>query len=353
MERDYFEEYLVSIKPDVDPGLWNKATGNIRSTIQKAIFSPLTKELDKARAQLKSLTEQKTKILATLKSGKDESGKELTAEQKEALETESKQLGEAIKGISGSIKVGEDKLKGLSEHFSKAGVIMTAYIAVVKSAIETAKKVIKESEKISNQFVSQSSIKVDTGVRDIMGKFGVDTQTALGISTAAETLGYDLNEYSKWTNAQREAFSELMQTYQSGIDAIDPQKLEDFNKATQEYQLMVAKFQVKMKVALTDLFASSEAVQGIMETFAKTLDSIANILSSDAVKEAFDLIMGIIDGILKFVTAPLNWLGGGSSSSVTNNNRSVTVNNNISSTGGINSEQLAVDIGLSVRNAMS
>lgn len=352
MERDYFEEYLVSIKPDVDPNLWNQATGNIKSTIQKALFSPITKELDGLRAKLKELTEQKAAIDTKLKLGKD-GDKELTEKQKEELTAQSKQLGETIKNTESAIKTGEGELSKLSASFKTAGVWMTAYIAVVKSAIETAKKIVEQSKKISNQFVTQGSIQVDRDVRDVMGKFGVDTQTALGISTAAETLGYDINEYSKWTVAQRNAFAELMKEYQTGIDNINPEKLEAFNKATQEYQLMIAKFQVRMKVAITDLFASSDAVNSIMETFGKTMDNIATILESDAVKTGFDLIMGLIDGILKFATAPLNWLGsmfGGGGS--TTNNKSVTVNNNISSSRELNSEQLAVDIGLSVRNAM-
>ena len=65
--------------------------------------------------------------------------------------------------------------------------------------------------------------------------------------------------------------------------------------------------------------------------------------------------MGIINGILKFVSTPLNWLGSAFSRGNVNNNttNSVKVEVSNNSSQGIDPSQLAVDIGMQVQNALT
>jgi len=337
MAQQYFDEYLVSLKPDVDMNAWRKASGSITGVLQKTLLKPFSKNLDNERAELERLQ----KLLKTPKQLK-ESG--LSAEEVK------KRVDELQKTIADD----EAAFNAFSKNVTTASISLGVFIAAVKAAIDAAQAAAKQASEISNQFVSQGSIKVNRDVRNVMAKFGVDASTAQSITSASEILNYDLSEYAKWTQAQREAFSSLMKEYQTGIDKINPNKLQQFNKATQEYQLMQARFQLKFKLALTEMYANSEGLVKTLNTLGESMDSIAAILSSDVVKGGFDLLMGIINGILKFVTTPLNWLGSlfnGGGSNTTNN--TANVNTTVNTTGGIDSEQLAIDIGLSVKNAMT
>jgi hypothetical protein len=194
---------------------------------------------------------------------------------------------------------------------------------------------------------------VNTDTRDVMGKFGVNAKTAQSLTAVSSQLNIDLSDYSKLTYGQRKAFSDLMQHYQAGLDSIDTAKLDKFNKATQEYQLMQAKFNLDLKLSITKMLSESEGASKVLETITGSMEDISKILSSDGVAKGFDFFMGAINGILKFVTTPLNWLGnmfGGSSSTTTN--KTATVNTTINSYGGTSPEQLAIDIGMQVQGAL-
>jgi hypothetical protein len=101
------------------------------------------------------------------------------------------------------------------------------------------------------------------------------------------------------------------------------------------------------------MFAESEGASKVLKTLSGSLEDISKILTSDAVATGSDFIMGIISGLLKFATTPLNWLGnlmGGSS--VTNSTKTANVSTTINSYGGTSPEQLAIDIGMQVQGAL-
>ena len=352
-QTTYIDEYLAVVKPSFDGNAWKQVSGQIQTTLSKPfdfISKKSNKNLQEAQEKLKSLDKARLTALDNVRVGDTESEKLFEQADKE-YEDQQKKVAELTKKYEESVVA----QKEFANKTIKAGAYLALLSVAVNKAKDAALEMAEAATDISNKFLSQSSMFVDTETRGVMAKFGVNAKTAQVISAAADELDIDLADYSKLTYGQRKAFNELMNYYQEGINNIDPEKLERFNKATQQYQLDRAKFNIKLKTSLSELVAESDGATEVLSTISNAMESISNILSSDAVKTGYNFVMDIINGILKFVTTPLNWLGNMFGSGNTNNTttNTVTTNTTVNTSGGVNAEQLAVDIGLQVQNAMT
>jgi hypothetical protein len=349
----FIDEYLVSVKPSFDKSAWSAASGNISEMLNNAFSGP-QKEASKLQEELKNKLQANAERMAKIKARLSEEG--VGDEEKASLNEELKTLKTDSQQLSTALQQSQKSSSAFSSGLTKGAGYLAAFTMAVSIAKEAALKLADAATEVSNKFISQSSIFVDTDVRDIMGKFGVNSTTAQAISESAGLLDIDLSDYSKLTQGQRKAFADLMQYYQDRIDQIDLQKLEQFNEATQEYQLMVAKFQMDLKLSVMEMLAESGALPELLETLSTFMGTITDILSSEAFKTGADIVIGIINGILKFVTAPFNFFGklfSGGSDTTNNTSNTVNVNTTVNSSGGVDTEQLALDIGMQVQNALT
>lgn len=362
---DRLKEYVIPVKPQVDTAAWQQASDTIATVLRsplQAVNDVADKIFNSFRGKaatlqdrnkqegVYSLDEQFKAIQERIaKAQASDDQKELIAAQKQF-----EKLGGATKQAEITSRIAEaQQAAEMANRFSQGISLATSAVTLFTVAIKKAKDITERATDVSSQFVSQSSINVDESVRSAMIRYGTDSTTAQSIVSASEALNLDLSNYSKWTRAQREGFNSLMKTYKEGLDSINPDKLKQYNKAVQEYELTRAEFDMKIQLAWTKVLASSDAVPQLLETFERGMDSITNLLSSDAFRTGFEMFTSIINGIIKIVTMPLNLLGDlftlGSSRNTTT---TTTTNNNTIYATSTDSKDLAIDIGLQLQGVL-
>ena len=388
--RQVITEFLATISPSYNIQQWQSAAGDIGNKLNvilgKTIFSGTNERIKELEKQLDILIQKRDAISKSIRQTSKQRESLLTqieeidkdtslsdeekTQRKAPLQEQLKNVEELlskqraaqknvvdeINKTSATIDSTNTKLANFGGGLSKSVLYIAGFVMAVKKAWEAAQQIAEEASEISNRFISQSSIFVDTDIRDMMAKFGISSEQAQAMSAASEALGIDLSDYSKLTAAQRRAFDELMSHYQQGIDSIDDEKLQRFNESVQEYQLTVVEFQMDLQLAVQKILTESSAVPELLDNIGDFMESITNIISSDAFQTAADIILGIINGILEFATAPLNFIGnlfgGGSSNTSTTTNNTTNNNNfNINTSGGISSQQLALDLSMQLQNA--
>ena len=389
-KKQVITEFLATISPSYNISQWESAGNNIGNKLNTVLgkvflqgtnrqiqelekrFEQLTKKRDLLARSIQKTSSERDSLLSQISAiDRDEKlSDEEKAERKLPLQDKlgnvesilSKQRN-AQKGVLGELSETSTaldnanlKVANFGKGLTQSAGYMAIFVQAVKAAWEAAQKIAEEAVEFSNQFISQSSMFVDEDIRDLMAKFGISSEQAQSMNYASNALGIDLEEYSKLTEGQRKLFAELMQEYQEGLDSIDDQKLQRFNESVQEYQETTTKFQMKLQLSLYKILAESDAVPELLDTIGETLESITNIISSDAFQTAADIILGIINGILEFATAPLNFIGslfGGndSGSSSTTNNNSTTNNININNNNKISGQELALQLSMQLQNA--
>lgn len=388
--RQVITEFLATISPSYNVQQWQSVAGDIGNKLNvilgKTIFSGTNERIKELEKQLDILIQKRDTISKSIRQTSNQRESLLTqieeidkdtslsdeekTQRKAPLQEQLKNVEELlskqraaqknvvdeINKTSTTIDSTNTKLANFGGSLSKSVLYIAGFVTAVKAAWEAAQQIAEEASEISNRFISQGSIFVDTDIRDIMARFGISSEQAQSMSAASKALGIDLSDYSRLTAGQRQAFDELMSHYQEGIDSIDDEKLQKFNESVQEYQLTVVQFQMDLQLALQKILTESDAVPELLDTIGDAMESITKIISSDAFQTAADIILGIINGILEFATAPLNFLGslfgGGSSSTTTTTNNTTNNNNfNINTSGGISSQQLALDLSMQLQNA--
>lgn len=403
-------EYVAYITPEIDVNQWKAVSSKIEGVLGSglnAVTGLFNKKLQKAREELDKLQKEqasaKAKLLeiTQIRQQKEDVSTQLsrirsidvsTEKGKEKYrelggEKEEDRLSKLLSKLTGKYEQlgGKDKELELSEKTAKGakamevlsntinglstknaalakGVAVAAgtlalFVTAVIAAYKAANKFADAAVDISNKFVSGSTIRPDTDVRDVMIRYGVDTNRAQAMTATSETLGLDLDDYSKWTSGARKAFKELTNYYEDEINKIDPDKLKRFNEATQEYQLLQAKFQIKLRTSLIKLVSESDVLPKLLDTLSDSMELLTDILSSPAVQVGVETILELINAILSFVNQlgkGINWLLGGSSSNnttnttnTTNKNTTITINASSSDT-----TQLARQIGAQLQSSL-
>ena len=320
------KEYLYSLKPFVDNALWNKATEGIKSKLENSskkrnAYLEKEKQIQKEISELlekRSITEDKKKFLeskgiSTTKINNTLAELDLE-EQKLNLDKEF-----VSKMLTNSDTMG--KIVGnMSNVASSAGML----INIFEKSLEKAQEILDKSTEVSNKFVSGSSAFVDTDVKNKMLSFGVDSMTAQSMLAAEGALGIDASDYATLTEGQRKAFDELMSYYQEGLSELNSEELEEYNKAMQEYQLSMAKFDMEIELAFMKLFSNSDTLLELGDTVSEFFNSIVGLLSSDAAQFAFDTFVSFLNSIISIIGLPLKLLGGAFGGNTTNNNHNET-----------------------------
>lgn len=344
---DAVEEYLYALKPVVDSKLWEKATGSIKSIVEKnqrSINENLEKE-KKLQQELLDLNSKRNELESKKQfliskgavSGKksdeqtdldrmlDTTIASLNKTDSSIAEvtTNLEMLSEVTHNGIGEFSFVFDKMKG-------AGASISSLLGILSEATSKAMEILEKSTEMSNKFVSGNSMFVDTATRDKMLKFGVSSTTAQSIIETESLMGIDASDYALLTEGQRELFDRLMQHYEEGLENIDPQKLEEFNEAMQEYQLRFAEFKMDLKLGVLELFAESDALKDLGDTVMDFLESLTDLLSSPLVKFGFDSFIKFLDTIISILSVPfklIGGIGGGNTTTTTTNNYNNTTNN--------------------------
>ena len=216
------------------------------------------------------------------------------------------------------------KLKPTVKGLASAAAMFAALYKVLEKSYESAQKAFQVMVEASNKFISTTTAFVDESTKRTMMTMGVGSTQAQAINIAAGKLGISTSDFATLTRGQREAFKQLMDTYQKGIDAIDTDNLEKFNKNVQRYELIRAEFDIKREVAITKLFANASGIDSLVDKFGEFLDNVIDILDSPAAQKAMDLFIGFLNGVMDFLNR-LSRIGSkianffGASSNTTNN----------------------------------
>lgn len=390
-KRQVIQEYLATISPSYNLQQWertgNEIGGKLQTILGKTLFKGTNEQIQQIEKRIDQLTRKRDLISRSIqqssqqrdslldkirgiedneKLSDDEKAQQTAPLREELAKVEDvlKKQRTAQKGVVSELNTEQQalsaangKLSGWSAGISKASAYLAIFITAVKVAWEAFQKLAEDAAEFSNKYVSQNSIFVDTDVRDMMARFGIGNEQAQSMLAASEGLGIDLSDYSRLTQAQRQAFDELMQHYQQGLDSIDPDKLDRFNSVVQEYQLTQLKFEMDMQLIWQKMLAESDALPQMLETVSDVLGTITDILGSDAFQTGAEILFGIINGILEFASAPLKLFGGlfgggGSSKSSSTTNNNTTNNNNVTvNANGVSGQQLALDLSMQLQNA--
>lgn len=230
----------------------------------------------------------------------------------------------------------------------QVGAMATLAYKFFKKTYETSVKLLNTMSEASNKFISSSSVFVDSNIKSIMATYGVSSTDAQAIQQAQKALKISTSDMATLTSGQRQAFTELMQVYQEGIDSIDADKLEKYNNNIQRYELIKAEFDIRREAAITKLFAESSGLENLINSFERFLDNILNILESPGAQVAMDMFIGFLTSvmdILSYMSVGLSgMLDGKMTTSVTNNNTTNNVSTNISGTSSSNAYAIASEI---------
>lgn len=238
----------------------------------------------------------------------------------------------------------KDKKKLLAARMASAAALLGAWITLLKKTYDSTENLLNVMSEASNKFITSSSMFVDRATRSTMMQFGVGSTQAQAINIAQEKLGISTSEMATLTKGQREAFAQLMKVYQEGIDSIDTNKLESYNKNVQRYEMIRAEFDIKREVAITKLFANASGIDKLIDHFGEFLDSVIDILESPAAQTAMDVFIGFLDGVMSFITNAaklVNKIPGFSSGNSVTNNTTTTNNYNVYSSGSFSSSPYA------------
>jgi len=226
--------------------------------------------------------------------------------------------------------------KGAAGRVAGIASDVTTLITLFKKSNEYVEKIAEYTGEQSNKFISDSSLFVDNQVRDTMAKFGLNSVQAQALNKAMDVTGIDTNDFGRLTSGQRELLTSLTQQYEDAINSIDPQKLEEFNKAGQQYQAIIAESTIRTEVATQQFMAESEsmakATRKMAEFRKQWTETIEAILENPIVNFVVDTVVEFFSTIVEFGTRLLEIVeglnrffsfGGGT----TNNDNSTTTSN--------------------------
>lgn len=366
---DYNKEYLVGILPTVDKAAWNREMGTISGIIKKATDKfdaekKLQKQLKQVNKEADALDEKinvfRNKYGIAAGTALSDIPKDILAKDKEFSGLVSQGLDlERTRGVTqeGLAEFKTTRFEKSAAIFNKSLGAMSHTVSAAASIFSMAKEKAEElaeaAKEFSNEFVTASSIFVDSSVKSTMAQFGVSSEKAQAYNTVLGELGLTTSDIATMTQGQTDAMNKLMGVYEEGLKNINPDKLKRFNESVQEYQYLQAEFNVKMKTAVMQLLAESDALPEMLDTLESFMDKVIGLLSSDAAQFAFDTFISFLDTILSILSVPLQLFGGGNLQGSTTNNNTSTTHANIYVTANNASSNIGEEIALELQKANS
>lgn len=253
----------------------------------------------------------------------DKLDKEELAKQKK-LDKENEKKKKTIEGYLKGFASGGGK--GLLTKAGYVGIAVGIGMQVVQVLKAGFDMLENKAEQLSNSLIGPNSAFVDKNIRDYMIRYGVSSGTALGMQSVMNALGLDSSDMMKLTPGQANAYKELMQFYFDTFNELDKNKLNDINKSMQEYQLAMAKLDIKKQLLWQKFLVNNserlgelfDAVSTFMGNLLDTLDALANSVFVkafiDTITDLFELSNKSFEAVQRLTTGI-----GGYTTNVTNN----------------------------------
>jgi len=214
---------------------------------------------------------------------------------------------------------------------SMAAMATITTLGVISAMV--VKEVLKNSNEISNKFISANSSFVDQTTKNTMAMFGVSGVEASGINKSLSLLGMTSNDFMLMTPAQQASFSNLMESWVSSVNGLDQTKLKDYTEATQSYQLMIAESKLDLEIAkMKILLNNKDSIAGVQESIGKLYKNFVELAENPIVQEGIGAILFLANALIELLNSIIsitNYIGGifGGGSSVTNTSVNTTTNN--------------------------
>ena len=348
MAEKIVESYLYELKPYVNTSAWRKASGDIDKALKsssitydefagkKNQYLETVKRMQQVQDQLKQVDKLISKAsgdeLARLNKFKgfrsytNEDGVRIIGEGllgefdelEQSAATQKIDLETSSQNISGKSKFAASLAK-FSGSITQAAGKVTAFIGAMQKGIETALELADKASQMANKLNTSGGF-MDMGTRDTMARYGVDAVTANAMTSALAQMGLSETDLGRMTEKQREVYDELINHFQSGIDKIDSDKLEEFYETMDEFQLAQSKWKMDLQNSILKLFAESDSFKKLTGSLEKFFDATINFLESPLVQWFFDTFIEFLTAIVDFASWFLNIFNPGGSSSTTNNN---------------------------------
>ena len=339
-----FSDYSILIKPLLDTSTLEKGINDAANLFERSMSEKLSMSFSRSPDEMfKKYKEYRIQYEADLLkyTSLDQATKHGTIGSKEDLDDWAKasRAVEASKSAK-NIALANTMFKALSSSISST-------IDLFSKMYETGNKVIEVATRYSNEYFTSSSIFMKgsaSKTRDTMLKYGIDTTSAIGLNTAMSQMGISESDFGYLTNAQQETLMKLMNLYKEGMSNIDPEKMERYNDAVNKYQLMQAEFSIKIKTAITELLANSDALPELLDNAGQLISHIVDILSSPTTQWVFDTFISFLNNFFMMLEKMTGWLANitGGSGGTTNNN---TTNIYTSDATGVNDIINSIGIG--------
>ena len=385
-EEKVINSYLYELKPYVNTSAWKKASGEISSIVKSTNVTysdwetkkkeyqatmkevaELEKSIDRVNAKIKATSGKEQEMWKKLLGNKvyrDEKGKlvqgaGMLGELERLKTTANEQQTDAAVmevGLGKTGKVAGEMAKFASGITSMVGVI-TAVVNSFKLVLDTSNKLVNKATEMSNK-LNTSGAFGDMGIRSLKSRYGVSVTRANAMNVALSQLGLSEDQIGRMNNAQRKAYDELIAHYEKGINKIDVQKLDEYNKAMEEFQMATAKWKIDLQTSAMKVLAESDALKRLTGTLSGFFEKVISFVESPAVQWFFDTFVSFLETIIDIAGTFMDVVGGlvGTSTNNTTNN---TTNNNSQSTNNVyvygsehaNNEGLARNIALKLQTS--
>lgn len=289
-----------------------RLSGGNLSGAQKAIYEGILKKAQETynsykfgNAEKKLASQEEVNALADATAG-----------------SRSKKKDPTLQKMTNALSTATGKVAGFAGAVEGAG---RAAISFVKKIMES----LDEMAAVANQLNPLGAFG-DSGQRDIMTRYGLSGSQAMGFSQALDAMHMSETDIGRMTPAQQKAFKELTGYWDELMSKMDPDALQRYTELMEQYQMVVAKFNMGLQAVILKLVSSSPTFSKMVGRLEELLDHTLDFLNSPVVQAVFDGLMGALDAVVWFLDKIMQVatvIGGGSLGSTTNNNSSSTANN--------------------------
>jgi len=353
------QSYLYELKPYVDKQKWKKASGEIDAAIKssklssdewaekKREFAGQIQEISKLKGEIQALEKELSrleKIGNTAAAEKiknilqrfttDEEGKVHVEGKKAELEELTAKLKEDkiyMDAMAGNVEKTKlstsigSKLGAFSSGLSAASAATMAFVGFMKKAINGAIELVDKQTQLSNKLNAFGSFG-NMSVRDTMSRYGVSSLRANAMQDVMSYMGISETDFGRMTNAQRKTYDELIKYYEAGINKIDTDKLKEYYKTMDDFQMKQVKWKMDLKSTFLKLFAESDSFKKLTGSLERFFEKTIDFLETPAVKWFLDTFLEFLCSLVDIASGFLETFTGSSTTTNINTNTSNSTN---------------------------
>ena len=230
-------------------------------------------------------------------------------------------------GTPGKLQILSSKMGGFAGWLTKATGAIGGFYAALKKAIEGALDLIESQKESANKLNAMGAFG-DMGTRDLMARYGVSSNRAVAMDTTLKLMGLSESDIGRMTKKQRDAYNELLNYYEAGLNRIDTDKLKEYYDTMEKFQISQAKWKMDLQTTMIKMAAESDGFKSLVGSAEKFFDNTIKFLNSPVVKWLFDTISYFLGEVMDIASDIVGLFGfGGSRPSTTNNVQSNATNN--------------------------